>query len=232
VVGDLNEYAASMFAPLLSPHYKFSTDSWDNFFRPQQSLQDIIHSVVPNSYYKFPTVRVWPSVAPKSREFEPVQSWSAIFRGLNRQIANSHADASCGNVLILSGLVQGEILENLPVAKRKTMGVQDVERLNNRVIKEYVEGPVNMCDWSSRRLDICSAPPESTDLEGSKSTTLITNNTEIIGPLENALTKAIEKFDSGAYLHRYEEHGVEKGEFEEAFRRLEKILHEYRTMII
>ena len=81
-------------------------------------------------------------------------------------------------------------------------------------------------------MSVRCAPPSnsSSSVPELKSSTLLTNSPEVLPILRNFTIKALEKFDSGAYLHKYYEVGMEKDDFEEAFRTVEKIIYDYETM--
>lgn len=60
------------------------------------------------------------------------------------------------------------------------------------------------------------------------SATLISNTTAIVEPVESVLANAKRKLAAGAYLHWYEQHGVDQDKFLQAFYTLEEMLDFYQ----
>ena len=52
----------------------------------------------------------------------------------------------------------------------------------------------------------------------------------LLAPVGRMLGRAYQMYDAGAYVHQYEEHGVGRGHFEEAFARVEDVLAAYRAI--
>jgi len=230
----LNSFASEMLTGVFAGSTNSPTPSK---FTPQQTLRSTITSLVPTPQYKFPTLKHIPMVAPGSREFEPVVAWATLLRtmggmqklgrmfeggggagayGTNQSIVRNF---SCANVMFCRGGSHSPY----------TINSKDVE---NVVVESSV---VNWNSGSSNQaFTTCYAPVcPQTQLkkdDEKKSITLLTNNQEILPVLDRYQTRALEKFDSGAYLHRYEMHGIERGDFEESFRQVEQVMMDYQQM--
>jgi len=58
----------------------------------------------------------------------------------------------------------------------------------------------------------------------------LSNSAGCVNPVARCVAKAREMFAIGAYLHQYKAHGVEQSEFAEAFRDLDQIVLNYRSL--
>jgi tubulin delta len=82
--------------------------------------------------------------------------------------------------------------------------------------------------WQPEPLRVACSPCRFDGYE--MSATLLSNCQTACPPVGRMLGRAYQMYDAGAYVHQYEEHGVGRGHFEEAFARVEDVLAAYRAI--
>ncbi|XP_011866177.1 PREDICTED: tubulin delta chain-like [Vollenhovia emeryi] len=198
------------------------------------SANFLISKTAAHPNFRFVTVRSTPHTPASSLQYEPTHKWEVYIRHLKETLRVSRSQAELTNVQLKA--------PNPTLSKTITCSphlyspcVSNVLITRGRSTENDV---VTLEDLQERRLypewtvvnSFTHLHQERRFLNRDKFLALVSNNSEIHRPLDVYLDKAWGSYKCAAFLHQYEQFGLEEDDFLQAFAKAENIVHEYKNL--
>jgi hypothetical protein len=90
----------------------------------------------------------------------------------------------------------------------------------------------NFAETNATPADLCHDHVPRPRVRYEKSATLVSNSCASASPVKTVVEKAWRMFTSHAYLHQYDQHGVEREDFIGCFARAEQIIKNYEELAV
>lgn len=211
---DLNDAIATHLVNVLFPT---STDTQRR--RRVVGLDEIAESLCAHPGYRLLNVRSIPQVSERSKAFTS-RTWRGLLKHLRQMlIADSSLEEGINwNISLRHKSINRSIAGRLIL---RGTGAYDVD-------VDTFRAPELYAPWAMDRFHVRRDTRQLCGNE--KSATLLSNSQSVVPPIERALSKAWEMFESHAYVHQYTRHGVEEGDFVASLIRTEQIVKNYKSI--
>ncbi|KAL3133475.1 hypothetical protein ABBQ38_007338 [Trebouxia sp. C0009 RCD-2024] len=223
---DMNAVAArALSSALLPASYRPITGGTGQSGRPVTLFGDIVEKLCCHPAYRLLSLRSLPQMPAGSIDFTTF-TWPAILRRLHQmQITGSLLEEGLRwDVKVNSSdSVQGRQV-NKSLAAMLVLRGQGARQADASMFSH----PGLYTPWAIQPLSVASSPNRFAKFEMSAS--LLSNDQSCANLIRSMQDKAYSMFDAGAYLHQYQQFGIEKQDFEGCFARIEDIYASYKAL--
>ena len=192
-------------------------------------LADPIRHLCAHPGYKLLGLKLTPTMPASSHAFSQT-SWPSLAKQLRQmQLVDSHLDDEQ-----LSWRVDLESSADSRISRcvatwATLRGDGAEESATAQLVDELWAHPRIYAPWATRtRAALRSTREHFGGYE--RVASALSNSQGAIAPVARCVAKAREMFSSGAYVHQYEMHGVEPAAFTDAFRQLDQIVLNYKSI--
>lgn len=209
-LSNINSVISQKMAALLQPAQELSISNITELTsHPNYKLIQIKTTPhIPADYVKFETVQTWPSLVNRVRNVLRVHSqWDAKSLTPVRSYPNAQHCKSVGSLLLSRG--------GLAPESKDLDGLRE-----NELYAKWLPKETRLIHFHSARNLF-----NTTNL-----LTLATNNSAISNTLDCIVEESWNLYNHKAFLHQYEQFGITKDEFDEAFVKLESVIRSYKTL--
>ncbi|XP_076170805.1 tubulin delta chain [Ptiloglossa arizonensis] len=205
-------------------------------FQPINHVKHSVHSLVSqmssHPSYKLATIRSCPHISTISSKYESMCNWNSYVHHLKQtlRIPNINLQLTDHELKMPSSSISGTTHHLYTCSVSNILLTRGPTTEQDFIITDEFRKKHLYANWNTTDL-FFHLHQKRKFLNHDKFLALITNNSQILRPLDALLNKTWKSYIHAAFLHQYTQFGLEEDDFLQAFAVLENVVKEYKELI-